>query len=72
VTSRVKHADSTRSMSPESLLTDVPSGNAIRTDGSSRPNRGGSTKVAGQPNRSGNGLTLFALTTLPVSASMRA
>ena len=67
-----KYADSTPSTSPESLVTDVPSGSVICTGGSSPPDRGGSTKAALQPNRSGNSLTLFALTTLPVSASMSA
>src|SRR3990172_11674934 len=61
-----------RSTSFESLVTEVPLGRSMRTGGSSRPNCGGLTKAARQPNISGNNFTLFALTTLPVSASMSA
>ena len=72
VTLRLKYADSTRSTSPESLLTVVPSGNRICTGGKSPPRRGGSTNAALQSSRLGKSLTLFALTTLPVSLSMSA
>src|SRR5216683_3472512 len=72
VTLRLKYADSTRSTSPESLLTVVLSGNRICTGGKSPPRRGGSTNAALQSSRLGKSLTLFALTTLPVSLSMSA
>src|ERR1700716_2975641 len=72
VTLRLKYTDSTRSTSPESLLTVVLSGNRICTGGRSPPRRGGSTNAALQSSRLGNSLTLFALTTLPVSLSMSA
>src|SRR6266403_1532992 len=72
VTLRLKCADSTRSTSPESLLTAVLSGNRICTGGKSPPRRGGSTNAALQSSRLGKSLTLFALTTLPVSLSMSA
>src|SRR5229473_1965617 len=64
VTLRLKYADSTRSTSPESLLTVVLSGNRICTGGKSPPWRGGSTNAALQSSRLGKSLTLFALTTL--------
>src|SRR5712664_2610631 len=72
VTLRLKYTDSTRSTSPESLLTVVLSGNRICTGGKSPPRRGGSTNAALQSSRLGKSLTLFALTTLPVSLSMSA
>src|SRR5260370_32929798 len=72
VTLRLKYTDSTRSTSPESLLTVVLSGNRICTGGRSPPRRGGSTNAALQSSRLGKSLTLFALTTLPVSLSMSA
>ena len=72
LTSRRKCADSARSTSLESLVTDVPFGRSIRTGGISSSARGGATKAARHANMSGNSFTLFALTTLPVSTSISA
>ena len=72
LTSRLKYADSTRSTSRGVARHRRAVGNAIRTGGSSRPDRGALDEASpGRPSRSGNSLTLFALTTLPVSASRR-
>src|SRR6266481_5683128 len=62
VTLRLKYTDSTRSTSPESLLTVVLSGNRICTGGKSPPRCGGSTNAALQSRRLGKSLTLCALT----------
>ena len=58
--------------SPESLVTVAPPGSMICTAASSWPACGGSMYAARQPNMPGNSLTLLALTTLPVAASMSA
>jgi hypothetical protein len=66
-----RHIDPCPITKPE-RMTDLPFGRSIRTGGTSRCARGGSTKAARHANTSGNSFTLFALATLPVAVSMSA